>query len=1025
MTRRLFLLMFVCLQFFIAGAQNIRIQGKVLDENGEPLIGATVMLKNASDLSTAGTITDINGSFNLNLPADGTLVVTFIGYRKQEIPINGQTSFTINMQADVSELDDIVVVGFGVQKKETVVGSITQAKGEELLKTGGVTSVSEALTGLLPGVVTLQNSSQPGDASTDILIRGKSSWNGNAPLVLVDGIERPYDQVDPNEIQSLSVLKDASATAVFGVRGANGVILITTKRGTESKPKISFNANVTAKQMTSDYTIPTHAQSMQMYNEALINGNSYSGMYSEQEIAMWQNQVDPYFYPEIDWEKELLKDLGWSQTANLNVSGGNKFMKYFTSVGYTHEGDIFKTEKQAEYDPRFNFNKYNLRSNFDFSVTNTTKLSVNLGGIISKQTRPGGVGASANDYSKNEFFRRIYSTPNHLYPLYYENGQFGEDPSFQNAKNMYIRLNKEGSNIINQANVFVDFKLDQKLDFITKGLSFKGSVSYTNKAQSSRKINKTIDRYFYASSEDYENNVFLRWPTMDTYEEPISYANEEMGTYNRQLYYDASLNYNRDFGKHSVSALLLTLREETKSKVQFPDRYMSHVARATYAYNARYLLEFNGSISGINWFHPDYNTEDFYSGAIGWIISEENFIKDNLPFIDKMKVRYSWGESGSYDGFRSLKFNWDIQPETFNVNGNRILYFGDPVNPVNQFYVTSGASNKFAFWEIAIKQNIGVELDMFRKLSLTFDFYKEQREGILSEQLMPTWAGIDGKIISNLGESKTQGFELEATWRNKTRSGLNYWITGIFAYTENRVVKRGDPDGMPEYQKYAGKPIGTVNALLTDGFYGSWDDLYNRPQSEWSGNRIPGDLAYLDYNADGVINDRDRVPMKYQSTPNLTSSLQLGIEYKGFHLTAMLTATNGMYRNMPGTMLWEFQNGNTMTFNHSLNRWTPETAETAEHPALHLQGDNKHNMQTSQFTYRDASYIRLRNAEFGYTLPKKTAQKLLGMTKCELYLSGNNLLTFTDFDNRIDPEQGTTNLYPIVRRFNAGVRIGF
>jgi len=1013
------------MQLITVKAQNIQIQGKVLDENGAPLIGATVLLKNASNISASGTITDINGSFQLNLPADGVLVVSFIGYTKQEIPINGQTFFTINMQPDVSQLDDVVVVGFGVQKKETVVGSITQARGEELLKTGGVTSVGEALTGLLPGVVTLQNSSQPGDATTSITIRGTSSWNGNAPLVLVDGIERSYDQVDPNEIQSISVLKDASATAVFGVRGANGVILITTKRGSDSKPRINFTANVTAKQMTSDYSIPSHAQSMRLHNEARMNGNNYTGLYSEQEIAMWQNQADPYFYPEIDWEKELMRNLGWSQNANLNVSGGNQFMKYFTSVGFTHEGDIFKTEKQPEYDPRFSYTKYNFRSNFDFNITKITKLSINLGGIIGKQTRPGGVGAGNSDYSKNEFFRRIYSTPNCLYPLYYENGQMGEDPSFQNAKNMYIRLNHEGANIVNQNDIFADFKFDQKLDFITKGLSFKASVSYTNKTKTSRKINKTVDRYFYGSREDYNNGIFIRWPDMDFYEEPISYGDEKMGTYNRQLYHDASLNYIRDFRKHSVTGLLLTLREETKNGVSFPDRYMSHVGRTTYGYDGRYMLEINGSISSTNWFHPDYREEDFFSGAVGWMISEERFIKENFDFINKLKIRYSWGESGSYKAYSPLKFNWEITPQPKTVNGNRILYFGDPVNPINNFYVTSGANNKFAFWEIAYKQNLGIELDMFKKLSMTFDIFREKREGILSELFMPSWAGIDGKIISNVGESKSQGFEFEATWRNHTSFGLKYWVTGIVAFSENRIVERGDPAGTPEYQKYAGKPIYTTNGLLTNGFYNSWDDLYNMPQSGWSGTHIPGDLAYLDYNADGIINDVDKVPMEYQSNPNWTSSINLGLEYKGFHLTAMLVGAKGIYHNMPGTMLWEFQNDATMTFAHSLNRWTPETANTATHPALHVQGDNKHNMQTSQYTYRDASYVRLQSAEFGYELPKNIAQSLLGMKKCQFYLSGNNLLTFTDFDNRIDPEQGTTNLYPIVRRFNAGIRVGF
>ncbi|TLX75801.1 TonB-dependent receptor [Labilibacter sediminis] len=1029
MTKKTFLLMFLCLQIMLASAQNIPVTGKVLDELGQPLIGATVVLKDAADASKAGTITDFNGVFRLTLPANGTLIVSFIGYEVQEVPIGNKQNLTIAMKPDMSVVDEVVVVGFGTQKKETVVGSISQAKGDELVKTGGVTSVSEALTGLLPGVVTLQNSSQPGDESTDILIRGKSSWNNNSPLVLVDGAERPYDQVDPNEIESISVLKDASATAVFGIRGANGVILITTKRGEDSRAKISFNANMTAKQMTSDISKPSHAQTMRLFNEAMMNDNSYTGLHSEQEIAMWENGVDPYFYPEVNWEDVLLRDFGWSQNANLNVSGGNKFMKYFTSVGYTHEGDIFKTEKQQEYDPRFSYNKYNFRSNFDFDVTNTTKVSVNLSGIIGKQTRPGGVGEGNSDYSKNQFFNGIYSTPNYLFPVQYENGQYGDDVSRelnQSSRNMLVELNHTGANIVNQSDIFADFKIKQDLKFITKGLSFNAKLLYTNKLKSTRKYKKKIARYSYASREDYEQNNFIRIPGMDFYEEPLTFDSEKIKPYKKQVYQEASLNYSRTFDKHNVTALLLALREETKNNVEFEDRFISQVARVTYNYDSKYLFEFNGSRSGINWFHPDSRMEDFYSGAIGWIISEENFIKDNLKFIDKLKLRYSWGESGSYKGFSSMKFDWAPKYETKNVNGAQMIYFGDPVNPINSFYLTTGADNKFAFWEVADKQNLGIELEMFRKLAMNVDLYKEKRTGVFAEVKRPSWAGLAHPVKSNIGETKTQGFEIETTWRSNIGSNIKYWITNILAYTENRIVEKGDSPGTAEYQKMADKPIGTVNRLLTNGFYNSWDDVYNMPQSTMSNSRIPGDLAYIDYNADGIVDDvNDPVSMEFQTFPAWTSSINLGVSYKGFQLSALFYGAWDVYKSIDSNLLWEFANGDKTTFNHSMDRWTPENATNAKHPALHLRSNNKHNMTASEYSYRDAKYIRLKTAELSYTVPQKMAKKMLNMNKFEIFVSGNNLLTFTDFDNRIDPEQGTSSLYPIVRRFNAGVRVGF
>ena len=337
--------MFLCLQFFIAGAQNISVKGKVLDEQGESLIGATIMLKDAQGDDFVGTVTDIDGNFNINVPDKSTLIISFIGLQTKEVLVSGTKALVVKLESDRSKIEEVVVVGFGSQKKETVVGSIAQAKGEDLVRSGGVTNVTEALTGRLPGVMVQQSSSQPGDATTDILIRGRSTWNVNSPLILVDGIEREFDQIDPNEIQSVSVLKDASATAVFGVKGANGVILITTKRGKEKAATLNFSANFGVKQMTSDYSRPDHYKAMELFNEALMNDGDWDNLYTQNEINNWKNKVDPYFYPEIDWSDVLLRDFGSSQNYNLNISGGSKFMRYFTSLVFTNEWYIFKLEE--------------------------------------------------------------------------------------------------------------------------------------------------------------------------------------------------------------------------------------------------------------------------------------------------------------------------------------------------------------------------------------------------------------------------------------------------------------------------------------------------------------------------------------------------------------------------------------------------------------------------------------------------------------------------------------------------------
>jgi len=1023
MVKRIFVLIFLCLQLFSVSAQNISVTGKVLDDLGKPLIGATILLKGAVDMNRSATITDVNGNFSLSVPSDAVLVVSFIGFETQEVPVEGKSTLLIKMYSDISLVDEVVVVGFGSQKKETVVGSIAQAKGEQLVKAGGVTNITEALTGILPGVITLQTSSQPGDNSTDILIRGKSSWNGNNPLILVDGIERDFDQIDPNEVQSVSVLKDASATAVFGVRGANGVILITTKRGTESKAKINFSANYGVKQMTSNYTRPDHYLAMELYNEAKINDNSWTGLYSQQDIDNWKYGVDPYFYPEIKWNEVLLRDFGSTQTYNVNISGGNNFIKYFTSVGYTHEGDIYNTEKQAEYDPRFVYNRFNFRSNIDFTITKTTNLSINLAGIAGKQNRPGQVGSRDGDYSKNEFFRDIYFTPGYIYPLYYENGQMGEDPTLQ-FDNMYNRLNNKGSNEVNTSNIYTDLLFKQKLDFITQGWSVSAKISYNNKLSSSRKVSKEVARYYYGSREEYEAGDFVRLPDMDFYEKPISIGGENVNSNLRDLYYEISTNYERTFGNHQVTALGLIFWRDKENNIAFPEREHSYVGRITYNFKAKYFAEFNGAYNGSEKFAPGLRMDFFPSGAIGWMISEEKFISDNLKFIDKLKVRYSYGQSGSD---QVPRFGYIGTYDKLYKGGSRFtVYFGDPVNGITSYVVEGTPANPLLTWETATKQNLGVELDLFRRISLSADFYNEHRVNIFADKLVPTFVGIKSDVKGNIGETKTRGFELVGSFRGKVGQDFKYRFGGNVSFTENRVVTRSDPANMPEYQKQAGKPISTVNDLLTNGFFYDWDDIYNTTQSTWGGtSQIPGDIKYIDYNGDGVIDQEDKVPMRYQTFPAITYGINLNLTFKNLQLSALFYGADAVYKSMPTNMLWEFQQDNVMIHQHTLDRWTPENRDDATHPALHTFGANTHNQQGSEFTYRDAKYFRLRNLELSYRLGKGTSEKILNMSKLEFYVSGHNLFTITDYDERMDPEQGSTNLYPIVKRYNVGIRFGF
>jgi len=1009
--------------------QQITVTGIVTDEDGNPLPGTNIIIKG----TTQGTITDANGKYTLSVDPNATLVFSFVGYKSQEIPVAGKGVINVTLNAEAMRLEEVVAVGYGVQEKKTLVGAVSQADGESILRTGGATTLGESLSGLMPGILVIQGGFQPGGENTTITIRGKSSWNGNDPLFLIDGIERDFNYIDQNEIESISVLKDASATAVFGVRGANGVILVTTKRGTEGKAKIRASAKMGIKQMIADYEYIPHATSMELYNEALANDGSYDLMFSEQYIDNWRNNVDPYFYPEIRWDKELLKPYGISQAYNINVSGGNKFMKYFTSAGYTYEGDMFKSEKQKGYDPRFKYEKFNFRSNFDFDITESTKLSVGLSAIISNQNQPGSLPLGGG-YGMQQFFRNLYATPNYLYPLYWEDGTFGNIVAGgTEINNLLLQLNYSGQNIKTGSSIFSDFILNQKMDFITKGLSAKARVSYDNRLSGSKSLNYTPVSYYYESRENYENGVFSRLPNQDYAETPITGGSGSVSSNVRNFYSEASVNYDRKFGGHHVTAMGLILWRQVNNNTAFKARQHSYVGRITYNWSTKYMAEFNGAYNGSEKFAPGYRLGFFPSGAIGWIASEEPFIKNNLEFVDKLKFRYSLGQSGSDAGV--TRFAYRTTYNSYNISGWRYgVHLGDPMYTISDPFIAEGTpANPYMTWEVATKQNLGIELDLFKHLFITADFYNEKRKGIFTEQIIPCYVGIRGSVKGNIGKTKTKGTELSVTYRGKIGSDFNYSINGNIAYVDSRVIVRSDPENMPDYQKAAGKPIGYRNIYLANGFYNSWNDVYNSSQYLPAAKQItPGDLMYVDYNADGVVDKNDMVVSEHQNFPDVSFGIKLDIGYKGLRLTTLLSGVDGVYSDIGNVMLWSFRAGAVVAQPPALNRWTPQTAETATHPALHI--NNYQNETSSSFSFTDASYWRVKNVELSYLFNKAITTKLK-MSSLQVYLNARNLFTITNFDKRVDPEQttGTTatgeaasaGAYPALRNFGFGFRVSF
>jgi TonB-linked SusC/RagA family outer membrane protein len=1035
-------------------AQQIERKGQIKDAvSGEAMIGVSVQIKGAGQ----GTITDLYGNFSVKASRGDVLVVSYVGYKTKELTLGAATTLgVIVLEEDAALLEEVVVVGYGVQKKASSVGSIAQTKGDDLLRAGSVNSVSEALQGQMPGVVAINSTSKPGADQASLLIRGKSTWGEAAPLVLIDGIERDFNDVDINEIESISVLKDASATAVYGVKGANGVILLTTKRGMEQKTEISFTSNFGFKQPSASPEWSDYVTSMKQYNKAQANDANWGALMPESTIAAWENayatgNYGPYndVFPDVDWWNELVKDIGYEQTYNLNVRGGTKRMSYFVSLGYLHDGDIFATTKQADFDPSFSYRRYNWRSNFDFNITETTKLSFNVAGKLGYQNQPA---YRPGDVADDEyFFGNFFTAPGNVFPIKYSNGIWGD--GLTDGQNVAYLMEDGGSRNVKSHQGFYDVIFNQKLDFITKGLSLKASLSYTTSSSwrtslvagkilgnddlMAQRTHIRINRVY-----DYTNPIHnadgtvtynyteVRYPNANSAagDMPIGGIYDEFRAYGRKLYYEAALNYARRFGDHDVTGLFVFNRKMNESTggdvMNFPAYEEDWVGRVTYNFKERYLAEFNGAYTGSEKFAPGKRFGFFPSVSVGWRVSEEPWMKKlTKGVLSNLKLRYSYGVVGNDKG--ATRFNY-IQ-KFDQVSGT--TQFGKYQNSEwGPLYTEGKLADPEATWEESIKQNIGIELGLWNKLNITLDLFDEKRENILmTRNTIPSWAdsGIAFPQV-NLGKTKNHGFEVDIAWNDRIGK-FNYYAKFNFAASENRIVFFDDPKNQMDYLKQAGKSIGYVTKYLATGNFQSLDDIYNSAQSTITNGAhntlIPGDLYYMDYNGDGMIDAKDMVPLKDLNYPTTTLGLTLGGSYKGFGFSMLWYSALDVYKEAIPSFLWDFPAGNIKAQPNTLNTWNADNPVQAGpvRPSIHVKRD--YNSVASTYTYTDHSYLRLKNMEVNYTFPQRWLQPV-HLNKLQVYINGTNLLTLTRGDSRRDPEHGGQNIYPMVKRYNIGFRLG-
>lgn len=1046
------LLMLVLLLFSVQysradGGWPRTLKGRIVDaKSGETLIGVNIRILG----TTTGAISDFDGRFQLVVKANSVIQFSYVGYKPIEMKAEEAIKKTVfKMEEDASVLEEVVVVGYGIQKKVTSVGSITQANGTELMKSGSVNSISEALQGKLNGVVAINSTGQPGDNKVTMYIRGKSTWGTTDPLVLVDGIERDMNDIDMNEIETISVLKDASATAVYGVRGGNGVILITTKRGTDTAPTINFSANVTFKTPTTSMKLADHVTAMQAYNRALANDGSWDKMIPLSTIEAWQraysegnygayNDVFPY----VNWWDELV-GTGYTQNYNVNIRGGTSYMKYFASVGYQGDGDIYKLQENDYFDPRHSYKRYNWRSNFDFNITQSTKLSINVAGKMAYRNK---------SLDNDNPFNRIMTEATSDHPIKYSDGHWGDDEE----KNPVANMNMAGANMRKTFQGWYDAALVQKLDFITPGLKVGGKISYSSSSTTSTNINrgagsadqalKSIVRYHrvydYANPEINPDGS-ITYPMIENKRLPNDEAvplppganyYDLLDAYTRRFYYELSVSYSRSFNDHNVSALALFNRQIYDSKyeengtryVRFPSYNEDWIGRVTYNWKERYLGEMNISYTGSEKFARGHRFGLFPSFSIGWRLSEEPFIKKKSigKVLTNAKFRYSWGKVGSDAG--ASRWNY-IQ--SYSSGGS--LTLGDTQSHAwGPLYTEGAIANLGSTWEKSTKQNLGIEIGLWNKLSMTLDFFDEKRKDILMKP--NTTSSIAGASFNalNMGRTKNHGFELELRWEDKIGKDFRYHVGFTMASSENRVVFRDDPYRSPEHLKGAGKPIGHQIRYLAIGNYGTIDDVFNYAQSgsinSVAPNQvIPGDFVYIDFDANGVLNGSDKVAVPELNYPLHTYSLQLGFDWKGLSVSAMIYAPTGIYKLVDHVYMASFKAGKINAQPDVMNAWTPETANESGivAPALHLINDGRFNGSESTYRYRNFSYLRLKNLEVSYKLPKRWL-KPVRMTNLQVYVTGNNLLTFWDGDNRIDPEGNQTG-YPILRSVTSGIRLSF
>lgn len=995
--------------------EEIIVTGLVTDESHEPLVGVNVVIQDRPGL---GAITDINGKFKIKMEPYLRLVISFIGFETQEILIKEQKTIKVVMkEAKATALDEVVVTGTGEQRKLTMTGAVTNVD-VSTLKTSS-SSITNALAGNVAGVLARQTSGMPGENRSEFWIRGISTFGaGSSALVLVDGFERSMNEINIEDIETFTVLKDASATAIYGSRGANGVVLITTKRGKEGKVHIdakvetTYNTRTYTPELVDGYTYAT------LMNEARITRNQIP-FYSDEDLHLLANGLDKDLFPNVDWMGMLLKKGAPTYRATLNINGGGSLARYYVSASYVKEAGMYNVDEGLkDYDTNSSYHRWNYRVNVDMDITKSTLVRVGIAGSLDKMNQPG-VG--------NSVWESVMGYSPITSPVLFSDGRIPAYGNSDGRMNPWAASTQTGYQEHWNNKMQADITLEQKFDFITKGLKFVGRFGMdTNNAQwNNRK--KLPEMWKVEQNRDSDGKLV---PTKVRGEEIMSQQSSSTGE--RKEYLEAELHYNRSFSDHLIGGVLKYTQDKIINTTSNSDviqgidrRHQGLAGRFTYGWKYRYFVDFNFGYNGSENFAPNHQFGFFPAYSAAWNIAEEPIVKKHLKWMNMFKLRYSYGKVGNdtmNDRFPYLPSFGNFSGNGFNYSDLETSYFYDGLTYTK--YATTNVT-----WEIATKHDIGIDFSLWDdRFTGTIDYFYERRDGIYqSRSFIPVSVGLNSSLSYATNVSAVSSRGLDGNFGFKQKIGnVNLTLRGNITYSKSKILEYDEEVTNYKYTLATGFQVSQPRGLIAEGLFKDYDDIRNSAKQTW-GDVMPGDIKYRDVNGDGIVNDKDYVPIGATNRPNLIYGFGFSAQWKGFDVNVLFQGAGKSTFFIDGYTVYPFKDGdwgNILTDVVKSNRWILGENEdpNAKYPRLSYGGNNN-NYQSSTYWMRNGSYLRLKNLEVGYTIPKSIVNKIR-LNNIRIYFMGTNLVTFSSF-KLWDPELGSSNgqVYPLSKAYTLGLTI--